>query len=106
MDNYAENEYWSPCKGSLNLSTIPAGEYPELKAHSVSGFENSCKLSVILNDIICQLYARRRSVDIEEASKRIRSRLDEWREKSPSHLKLDPDDLPEICPPPHILAQK
>lgn len=106
VDHYAENEYWSPCNGGFNLSTIPAGDYPELKAHSVSAFENSCKLSVILNDIICQLYVRRRLEDIEEASKCIRAKLDDWRERSPSHLELDADDLPEICPPPHILTQK
>ncbi len=42
LDNFAENELWSPCYGdSLNLSKIPAGEYPNMKAHSVSCFENS-----------------------------------------------------------------
>ncbi|KAL1843762.1 hypothetical protein VTK73DRAFT_2736 [Phialemonium thermophilum] len=105
LDDFAENEIWSPHYQDVNLSNVPVGGYPEMRAHSVSCFENSCKIAVILNDIICQLYARRRVVDIEQASRCIRSSLDEWRDKSPPHLKYDPDNLPEACPPPHILTQ-
>lgn len=91
----------------MNLSLISAGEYPPMKAHSISCFENSCRLAVILNDIICELYSRRDFTDNEDVLKGIRVRLDEWREKSPAHLKYDPDNLPQsFCPPPHILAQK
>lgn len=77
-----------------------------MKAHSVSCFEASSRLAVILNDIICQLYSRRGVTDNEDVLRGIRERLDEWRENSPAHLKYDPDNLPEVCPPPHILTQK
>lgn len=90
----------------MNLSKIPVGEYPRSKSYVVSSFENSCKLAVILNDIILQLYSRRATADADEKLRGIRSRLDEWREKSPPHLRYDPDDLPLICPPAHILTQK
>lgn len=75
-----------------------------MKAHLISCFENSCKISVILNDIIIQLYSRRGPPDIERTLL-IKQRLDEWREKLPVHLKYDPDNLPPHCPPPHIMTQ-
>lgn len=90
----------------MNLSRVSAGEYPKMKAYSVSCFENSCRLAVILSDIICGLYSRREFTGNEDALKRVRERLDEWRENSPPHLKYAPDNLPDICCPPHILTQK
>jgi hypothetical protein len=36
----------------------------------------------------------------------IRERLDNWRIECPTQLRCDPDNLPQICPVPHILAQK
>lgn len=75
-----------------------------MKAHSISCFENSCKLSVILNDIILQLYSRRGSPDLE-GTLQIKRRLDEWRRNLPEYLKYDPDNLPACCPPPHIMTQ-
>lgn len=107
MDDSAENEIWSPhCVDSMNLSKVAVGEYPQSKSHTVSSFENSCKLAVILNDIILHLYSRRESNTGDDKLRVIRNSLDEWRQKSPPHLKYDPDQLPEICPPPHILTQK
>lgn len=77
-----------------------------MKSHSISCFENSCKLAVIINDIILQLYSRRVTADPEGTLRGIRGRLDEWRESSPPHLKYDPYNLPDVCCPPHILTQK
>lgn len=75
-----------------------------MKAHSISCFENSCKLSVILNDIILQLYSRRGSPDVD-GTLQIKRRLDTWRENLPENLKYDPENLPAYCPPPHIMSQ-
>jgi hypothetical protein len=61
---------------------------------------------MIIHDIIVQLYYRRNRTNTEETIKDIKSRLDSWRENSPRHLKYDPDNLPTICPPPHIISQK
>ncbi len=111
VDDFAEHELWTPYFGEgLNLSLVPAGEYPATKTHAISCFENSCKLAVIINDIILQLYSRRAStadLDLVDATlKGIKDRLDEWRDNSPPHLKYEPDNLPDVCPPPHILTQK
>ncbi|CZR69962.1 related to pathway-specific regulatory protein [Phialocephala subalpina] len=104
MDQFSEHEQWNPCYGeSGNLSEIPGGSYPPMESHAVSCFENSCKLAVILNDIILQLYSRRAPTQISLRS--IRDKLNSWRAKSPRHLVYDPDALPEISPPPHILTQ-
>ncbi|KAF4457234.1 hypothetical protein F53441_798 [Fusarium austroafricanum] len=35
----------------------------------------------------------------------IKVRLDTWRAESPAHLRYDPEYLPTICPPPHIISQ-
>jgi hypothetical protein len=108
VDDSAENDLWSPHhENTINLSRLGYGEYPPMRSHVISCFENSCRLSVILNDIIFHLYSRRGcNASGHETLKDIRARLDSWRRDSPSHLRYDPDDLPDICPPPHILTQK
>ncbi|PVH70719.1 hypothetical protein DL98DRAFT_436466, partial [Cadophora sp. DSE1049] len=105
LDDFAENEVWTPYE---KLGTpILTGIYPEMKSHAVSCFENSCKLAVIINDIILQLYCRRTASDIgaESALRTIREKLNAWRSKSPPHLRYNGEDLPATCPPPHIITQ-
>ncbi|KAH8879521.1 hypothetical protein GQ53DRAFT_738654 [Thozetella sp. PMI_491] len=102
LDDSAENDIWAP----VNLAKISTSEYPPMKSHVISCFENLCKLAVILNDIILQLYSRKGITDVEERTLRdIKQRLDDWRQNSPDHLKYEPDTLPKICPPPHIVNQ-
>ncbi len=82
MDDFAEHELWTPYYGDRNnLSKISPGKYPPMKAHAISCFENSCKIAVIINDIILQLYSRRGTPDVDSALRGIRDRLDEWRTK-------------------------
>ncbi|KAK7713944.1 hypothetical protein SLS57_007231 [Botryosphaeria dothidea] len=55
-----EAESWSPfCADSVAMTRLAPGEYPTRKGHYVSCFANSCKLSIIINDIIINLYSRR-----------------------------------------------
>ncbi|KAF5855676.1 hypothetical protein ETB97_008611 [Aspergillus alliaceus] len=106
LDDSAENDLWVPYSGDqLSPDKASPGGYPPMKSHLVSSFQNVCKLAVILNDIILQLYSRRGILNMDEALNRIRGRLDQWREQSPAHLRYDADHLPQICPPPHILTQ-
>lgn len=109
MDDFSELETWSPyVSDSFTLTHMAPSTYPPHKAHLVSCFANSCKLSVIINDIVLSLYHRRtrNTPNTGIALKRITRRLDNWRVESPKHLRCDPDNLPEICPPPHIICQK
>ncbi|KAE8329954.1 fungal-specific transcription factor domain-containing protein [Aspergillus sergii] len=106
LDDSAENDLWAPYYGDqISPDKAPPGEYPPMKSYLVSSFQNVCKLAIILNDIILQLYSRRGNINMDEALNRIQARLDHWREQSPAHLRYDPDNLPQICPPPHIIAQ-
>jgi hypothetical protein len=77
-----------------------------MKSHLVSCFVNSCRLAIIINDVIIQLYSRRGRSITEDVFKDINTRLDVWRANSPAHLRYEADDLPTVSPPPHIIAQK
>jgi hypothetical protein len=108
MDDFSEHELWAPEDVGPNVpEKHPAvGACPQMKSHLVSCFTNSCKLAVIINDTILQLYTGYIGDDRDFALRRIKDRLDEWRALSPDHLKLEPNNLPNICPPPHIVSQK
>ncbi|CAI6080465.1 unnamed protein product [Clonostachys chloroleuca] len=106
LDDSTDLDIWSPYYGnSLNLTKFTQNQYPPMRNYAVSTFVSSCKLSMIIHDIIVQLYYRRNRTNTEETIKDVKSRLDSWRENSPRHLRYDPDHLPTICPPPHIISQ-
>lgn len=107
VDDSVEHETWTPQTGtSTSMANPSLGEYPYYKTHAISCFTNSCKLAIILNDIIMRLYSRRQDVDLPSAFVNIRDRLDTWRNTSSPHLVYNTDKLPRFCPPPHILTQK
>lgn len=109
LDDFAEHDLWAPEEAVVIGSGSNKGTtqgFPPMKSHAVSNFVNSCKLAVIISDIILHLYSSHRWEDGDITLRAIRGRLDDWRALTPDHLKLDPDDLPNICPPPHIVSQK
>jgi hypothetical protein len=81
-------------------------QYPSTQSYTVKAFINSCKLAIIIHDIIIKLYYRRGKSVVETAFKEIQEQLELWRALSPPQLKLDCNNLPSICPPPHIVSQK
>ncbi|KAF5003990.1 hypothetical protein FDECE_9490 [Fusarium decemcellulare] len=106
MDDSAESETWSPYyEDTSPLTRLPPGQYPSMKSHAVSCFASSCRLSVIINDVIIQLYSKRSRAINESSLNDIKARLVSWRAESPPHLRYDPEFLPTICPPPHIISQ-
>ncbi|KAI1267803.1 hypothetical protein F5Y18DRAFT_424101 [Xylariaceae sp. FL1019] len=106
LDDDDELDTWSPYYGDTTyLPTHTQSQYPTMRSYSVSCFVNSCKLAVIISHVIIQLYDRRNRSMTETVIKDINSRLDMWRSQSPSHLKYDPNNLPAVCPPPHLIAQ-
>ncbi|KAK5046111.1 hypothetical protein LTR84_008568 [Exophiala bonariae] len=106
VDDISENDLWVPYYGDSNTgSNIKGADYPAYKTHAISCFENTCKLAVIINDIIARLYSRRSSTKFDDGPRRLRERLDSWRRQSPGHLRYDPECLPQVCPPPHIVNQ-
>ncbi|KFY36674.1 hypothetical protein V495_07690 [Pseudogymnoascus sp. VKM F-4514 (FW-929)] len=106
LDDSAEHELWSPYYGEPGgLSQVPPSPYQAKTSHAISCFENSCRLSVIISNIMTEFYCRRTPSNVDEAFRRIRATLDDWRANSPAHLVYKPEDLPIWSPPPHILAQ-
>jgi hypothetical protein len=106
LDDPNEADTWVPFYGgTINPSALSQNQYPPMRSYSVSCFVNSCRLSIIINDIILQLYDRRQRPLSEVTLRDIETRLDAWRSQSPAHLRYEPDNLPAICPPPHIIAQ-
>lgn len=108
LDDFSEHDPWSPDDGKPDMpEKMPAVvPYPPMKSHLVSCFINSCKLAVIINDIILQLYTGHVGEDRDYVLREIKDRMDTWRVLSPAHLKLESNNLPNICPPPHIVSQK
>lgn len=106
LDDFQEHDLWVPEDGSASGSDDAATPvFPPMKFLIVSCFVNSCKLSVIISDIILCLYSGRHGEDVDVASRAIRERLDSWRAHTPDHLKIDPNNVPDICPVPHVLSQ-
>lgn len=106
MDDAGE-DLWRPyCDDAADLAGQRLGKYPHVQSYTVSCFRNSCKLAVIINDIIVHLYSRRSRAITETALKDIKRRLDIWRTQSPEHLRYGSDNIPSVSPPPHIVAQK
>ncbi|KAK9416533.1 putative Zn(2)-C6 fungal-type domain-containing protein [Seiridium unicorne] len=104
LDMSSENEEWIPFRtDSLAMATID--EYPPMRGHYVSCFSNSCEIAIIINDMIVRLYSRRRTLGLDGVRENIMARLSTWRQRSPTYLRYDADNLPEVCPPPHILCQ-
>jgi hypothetical protein len=107
VDDISEHERWIPYYGEdADTNSIAPENYPPYKTHAISCFEHTCKLAIILNDIIARLYARKRSANFDHGASQLRQRLDTWRNDLPLHLRYDPDHLPLYCPPPHIINQK
>lgn len=106
MTDTTELQMWTPYYGDLDRANSTQMLHTPRRSHTVSCFVNSCKLSIIINDIVVELYSKRDMGITENAIVDIKQRLELWRAQSPLHLKLDPDAIIDVCPPPHIISQK
>ena len=105
VDDTAEIEAWIP----HGVDHPEGKQYTPQPARSTSCFVQMCKLSEILNEILINLYdPLRESLDsgIQAAIEEIDLRLQKWWSQLPEFLKLRPTDLPEHCPPSHIVTLK
>ena len=99
LDHFEETEIWKP----LGFS---GADYPGAPAYSISTFANLCKLSVIMNDILNEVYAERNTGRTARSTNRktLRVELEQWYNELPIHLKYDPSNGDTIVPPPHVLS--
>jgi hypothetical protein len=103
LDDSAEDEIWVP----HGVTFPPGSEYPETKSRAISSFMQICNLSVILNQILLDLYdprqhstgAQRRKCVTEQGAA-----LSMWWSNLPSFLKIETTALPNFAPPSHIVT--
>ncbi|ORX95656.1 fungal-specific transcription factor domain-domain-containing protein, partial [Clohesyomyces aquaticus] len=80
LDRSADSMDWTPYFGdSFHPCKISQSQYQPTSNHIVACFINSCKLSVIINDIITRIYHHQGQTVIEASFKDIKVRLNQWR---------------------------
>lgn len=68
-----------------------------------------CELSVILNEILIHMYdplQQNTEAEIQACMSQEEVALDKWWRELPETLRLDPDALPSLAPPSHIVTLK
>ena len=83
--------------------------YPPLQSQKIACFTNFCKLGIIINDVLLNIYGKQRTQDVVEFIRAANQRLQIWRNNSPTGLRIDVTGAPDKrfhCPPQHILTQK
>ncbi|CAM1503501.1 Fc.00g010920.m01.CDS01 [Cosmosporella sp. VM-42] len=90
------------------LTYAPESIQTEYPTYSVSGFEQLCKLSIVMDRILSSLYAERFStknpVELLRQSRKLHDELKQWREMMPVHLKIQLDDPKTSTILPHTLS--
>ena len=118
MDDYSDSDLWAPYYGETpKPDHAHAPNYPPCPGYVVSCFRQLCRLCVILNDLLQHIYsgeaaARRDDEDNSAEAKaaneepfiRISHNLRDWLVSLPSHLCVNPDKMPPLAPPVHIMS--
>ena len=81
-------------------------QYPPTPGHVLSCFTALCKLSLILNILLLEIYssATPPNVERESAFNRISLSLKMFWTSLPVYLRIQPDRIPALSPPPHIVS--
>lgn len=120
MDDYSDSDLWSPYYGETPTPELAnAPNYPPCPGYVVSCFRQLCKICVILNDLMHNIYsseaaARREMEDDDHSAEakasseapfvRISRDLRDWLISLPPHLRINPDQMPSLAPPVHIMS--
>ena len=120
MDDYSDKELWVPYYGETPTpENATASNYPPVPGYVVSCFTHLCKLCVILNGLMQDIYssnaAARRNMEgtngsgpanqaEEDPFIRISRELRDWWLSLPRHLRIAPDQMPDLAPPVHIMS--
>ena len=103
LDDSAEHEIWTP----HGISLPPGVTYPPMKSHATSCFMQTCKLSIILHQILHYMYDPQHNYTQSEREACVQtqeSELNQWWEDLPAHLKIDASAVPAFAPPSHIVT--
>ncbi|KPI40425.1 Nitrogen assimilation transcription factor nirA [Cyphellophora attinorum] len=118
MDDYSDKDPWAPYYGETpKPDHAHAPNYPPCPGYVVSTFQQNCRLCVILNDLMHNIYspeaaARRESEDMSAEAKaaneqpfiRIAKDLQEFYVSMPPHLRINAERMPPLAPPVHIMS--
>ena len=113
VDDFTETDIWEPFYGnypSHEDSLRPP--YPPTCGHAISCFTELCKIWVILNAIMMEIYGTQSHSSPSQTAGghtssifvKICGDLQDWWTALPDHLRLVPTNLPEIGPPLHIIS--
>jgi hypothetical protein len=102
LDTYEEFEHWTPFAYTTQSTT-----YSGSPAYSVSTFASLCRLSVVMSDILGEIYRERIFNESPNTLSALLERLDlklaTWRKDLPRHLSFDPKKSTQL-PPPHVFS--
>ncbi|KAK7424585.1 hypothetical protein QQZ08_008595 [Neonectria magnoliae] len=102
LDEYEELEPFHTLTYSLTPKQL---DYP---TYSVSTFEQLCKFGIIMDRIVCNLYAERSlskdAVELLQTSRILYDELKDWRGALPSHLVVQLDNPASSTVLPHTLS--
>ena len=118
MDDYSDSELWAPYYGETpKPDNAQAPNYPPTPGYVVSCFRQLCRLCIILNDLLQNIYspeatARRddeeNSAEAKAANEepfiKLSRELRDWLVALPAHLRIAPDRMPLLALPPHIMS--
>lgn len=80
-----------------------------MHAHSTTCFVQTCQLGETLDHILVSLYDPSHQVpgaDSQPWTETAALQLQAWWKQLPDYLKVSPLDLPDFCPPSHIVVLK
>lgn len=102
LDEFEELEDFSTHTYSAQPTRISCPTY------SVSTFEQLCKLSTIMDRVICALYSEGTSAksaeELWETARSLHRQLKSWRNGLPEHLKVQLNDASNSTILPHTLS--
>ncbi len=104
LDKFEEHEHWTP----FAYSSESRNDFPGGPAYSVSTFTALCSLSIIMNEILNNIYAERTfdrsSNELSKMLEDMHSKLETWHQSLSAHLQFDPTRQNPTTPPPHVLS--
>ncbi|KAJ5698349.1 hypothetical protein N7462_000354 [Penicillium macrosclerotiorum] len=109
LDDFTDRDLWAPFYGPDPVAAeLPV--YPPTPGYVISCFTELCKLCKILTQVMLELYSsQHRSKSILSDSRqssfvRINTELRAWWSDLPLFLRIAPDNIPDLSPPPHITS--
>ncbi|KAF5664239.1 regulatory protein [Fusarium heterosporum] len=107
MPGTSETELWPPYPfsgGEFASTDSVSSSYLPRPSHLLLTFAFTCKISVVINDILLNIYGSKRTGAVLDFVQSTRGRLQSWRSNLPKVLQIEYHAEP--CPPTHIVAQQ